>query len=194
MSTDKNLVVSRRTRRSPELAKQRILEAAHQVFLEGGADAVKVQPIAKMLGITDAAIHYHFKNRENLLEALLTFGAKRLKQAVDETSDGNLAQVAENLSSVYDDQGFARLAAWFALAGRQSTQSGLFDEMSAQAQQELGVSDLEARRSVALLNMALTVEPLFAGAFLQAVSLENSPRSRRLFRRWMIQKLTRAIP
>lgn len=180
---------SKRTRLNKEAARERILEAAHQVFLEGGADSVKVQPIAKKIGITDAAIHYHFKNRESLLEALLKFGAKKLKLAIEQNTDGNLPDLADHLSSVYDQQGFARLAAWFALAGRKSTQSGMFDELVENQRTSKETSLLEARRQVAFANLILAAEPLFAGALLESVSIEDTPESRRQFHRWIVKQL-----
>ena len=70
----------RKTRKKPADARIAILEVAQTYLIEGGPDAVKVQKIASDLGITDAAIHYHFKNRHNLLEALLKHAGRQLKQ------------------------------------------------------------------------------------------------------------------
>ena len=63
--------MAKRTRRPAREARQRILEAAEQKLIEGGPDAVRVQTLGRELGITDAAIHHHFGNRDGLLEALL---------------------------------------------------------------------------------------------------------------------------
>ena len=50
----------RRVRRSPEEARRAILEAAEKHLVEGGPEAVRVQVVARDLGLSDAAIYHHF--------------------------------------------------------------------------------------------------------------------------------------
>jgi AcrR family transcriptional regulator len=61
----------KRIRRSATASRLAILQAAEARLIAGGPDAVRVQPLARELGLTDAAVHYHFGSREKLLEALL---------------------------------------------------------------------------------------------------------------------------
>jgi AcrR family transcriptional regulator len=72
----------KRVRRSPEASKRAILEAAERRLIEDGPDGVRVQRIAADLGMTDAALHFHFGNREALVEALMRFSAKRLVEDI----------------------------------------------------------------------------------------------------------------
>ncbi|HEV2370316.1 MAG TPA: helix-turn-helix domain-containing protein, partial [Acidimicrobiales bacterium] len=69
-----------RTRRSVEEARRLILDAAQRRLIAGGPEAVRVQTVAADVGITDAAVHYHFANREGLMEALLAEAGRRLRR------------------------------------------------------------------------------------------------------------------
>lgn len=51
-------------------AKQRILEAAAQVFAESGYDGARVDEIAKRAGVNKALIYYYYDNKESLLSLL----------------------------------------------------------------------------------------------------------------------------
>ncbi len=48
------------------------LDAAHEVLCESGVEAVKVMPLAKRLGLTRTGFYWHFKDRDALLEAMIT--------------------------------------------------------------------------------------------------------------------------
>ena len=74
----------RRRRRSAPEARQAILRAAEKRLVEGGPEAVRVQLVAADVGVTDAAVHHHFGSREGLLEALLRFSGRRLRDEVEE--------------------------------------------------------------------------------------------------------------
>lgn len=47
------------------------LTAAYEMLVTNGVDAVKVMPLAQMLGLSRTSFYWHFKDREALLAALL---------------------------------------------------------------------------------------------------------------------------
>jgi AcrR family transcriptional regulator len=47
------------------------LRAARLALLHGGPDAVRVEPLARALGVTKGSFYWHFRDRRALLEALL---------------------------------------------------------------------------------------------------------------------------
>jgi AcrR family transcriptional regulator len=47
------------------------VEAAFDELAEGGIDAVRVDPLAKKLGVTRGSFYWHFKDRAALYEAML---------------------------------------------------------------------------------------------------------------------------
>ena len=74
---------AKRVRRTPEAAKLAILEAAERRLIEDGPEGVRVEHIAADLGMTGAALHYHFGNREALIDSVRRFSAKRLLTDID---------------------------------------------------------------------------------------------------------------
>lgn len=52
--------------RDPDLTRERILEAAHSLFVEKGFAAVSMREIAAHSGVTKSLIHHHFGSKEAL--------------------------------------------------------------------------------------------------------------------------------
>jgi AcrR family transcriptional regulator len=53
------------------LRREDWLRAARLALLTGGAAAVRVERLAEALGVTKGSFYWHFRNRDELLEALL---------------------------------------------------------------------------------------------------------------------------
>ena len=62
----------------------RILAAALELFSEHGFEGTTLQQIADRLGVTKAALYYHFKSKDELLEALITPAVSDLDRLLDE--------------------------------------------------------------------------------------------------------------
>jgi TetR/AcrR family transcriptional regulator len=54
--------------RDPDHTRERILEAAHALFVEKGFAAVSMRAIAARSGVTKSLIHHHFGSKEALWE------------------------------------------------------------------------------------------------------------------------------
>lgn len=54
--------------------KTRILNAARDIFLEGGADSVTMRAVAERVGVTATALYRHFENKEALVRAVMSSG------------------------------------------------------------------------------------------------------------------------
>src|SRR5881394_1001582 len=52
--------------------RERILDAAERLFAEHGFDGTSIRGIVEHADVNLAAIHYHFRSKEALLEAVLT--------------------------------------------------------------------------------------------------------------------------
>jgi AcrR family transcriptional regulator len=59
------------TRLPPKERRDEILDAARDVFAEQGYQKASMRAIARRAGITQAALYYHFKNKEDLLVTLI---------------------------------------------------------------------------------------------------------------------------
>jgi AcrR family transcriptional regulator len=54
--------------------RQRILDVSAELFVEQGYDGTSLREIAERLGVTKAALYYHFSSKEQILRALLEPG------------------------------------------------------------------------------------------------------------------------
>src|SRR5215471_16595097 len=59
-----------RREREKEEVKQKILDAARELFVEQGYEAVSMRKIAERIEYSPTAIYLHFKDKESLLEEL----------------------------------------------------------------------------------------------------------------------------
>ena len=63
-------------------SKKSWLDAALQALSSGGIDQVRVESLAKKLGVTKGSFYWHFKDREQFLDELLNFWAEQSTQTV----------------------------------------------------------------------------------------------------------------
>ena len=62
--------------------QESILKAALQLFANEGYYATSTSKVAKLAGVSEGLIFRHFGNKEGLLQAILEFGADKLKELV----------------------------------------------------------------------------------------------------------------
>ena len=65
-----------------EPTEQRILDAAHAVFIRSGTAGARTQEIAKEARVNSALLHYYFRTKERLAEAVFIRAAGQLLPAV----------------------------------------------------------------------------------------------------------------
>lgn len=60
-------------KKSPDakLGRQDWINAGLMVLAEGGVEAVRIEPLAKRMNMTKGSFYWHFKNRNDLLDAIL---------------------------------------------------------------------------------------------------------------------------
>jgi AcrR family transcriptional regulator len=68
------------------LGKQHLLEVAEQLFTEHGYQSVSIRDIAQASGVTNAALYYHFPNKEALFDEVIAHHADKLAQRLYEAS------------------------------------------------------------------------------------------------------------
>ena len=72
--------------RDPDLTRERIIEAAHALFVKKGFAAVSMREIASRSGVTKSLIHHHFGSKEALWELVK-------EQAISAYADGQEAEL-----------------------------------------------------------------------------------------------------
>jgi AcrR family transcriptional regulator len=87
-----------------ERTRQQILETAQRLFTGLGYDATSLQMIADEMGLTKAAVYYHFRAKSEILHAIMLPGIQRLKALLDEAAAirGRRARLEFLVSSFVD--------------------------------------------------------------------------------------------
>lgn len=167
-------VRSKRVRRTVEDSRASILEVAERHLSEDGPAGVKVQKIGRELGLSDAAIHYHFGSRDGLLEALLIYSGQRfvrdLATASQDVGPVDVQQASHLLNDLYGRRGAARLAAWLIQSGWTPPGSGmLLDLCKRLHDQRAGQAESAGERPDNLEDTQKLVAVLSALAFTNAI-------------------------
>ena len=182
----------KRVRRTRSAAREQMLDAAEELLRVGGPDAVRVQRVARAVGVSDAAVHYHFESRDALLHTLLRRTGRRLRAQLAATlrrqresgAPLDLTALARDLHAVFADAGYSRLTAWMLLSGLTPTGSGMLREAGEALHEErrasarrrdqatVGLDDTLA--TLALLTLAAWAEPLAGDAWRAASGLTDT--------------------
>jgi len=99
--------VVRQTKENAEITRQRIIDAAREVFLSRGVSRTSMEQIAAQAGVTRGAIYWHFSNKTELFSALREQVLLPLIDRMDdslliENNDDPLGQIGMFLSGTID--------------------------------------------------------------------------------------------
>jgi len=162
-----------------------ILDAAQKRLTEGGPEAVRLQDVARDVGISHPAVLHHFGSREGLLQALEQRAMANLQ--ADLLAARNSDHALERVATTLGEQGHARLLAWWALRGGPEAASEPHEHMlselaDALAAEEPGGSREDIEFSIRLIAAAMLGEALLGPTLSRSAGLpqdEASPRFRR---------------
>jgi AcrR family transcriptional regulator len=167
MATSSNTGRPPRTRRSPEAARQQLLDAAEALIAERGPDGVTLRDVAQAVGVTAGLVTHYFGTHARLVRAVLqrrdAGTAERLRQ---ELTAGGRAPDADALlgllfTSLADPRRI-RLFVWSAMQRRRRGASrhglgDLVDLLEAAFQRSLPAAEVPPRariEAVALLALS----------------------------------------
>jgi AcrR family transcriptional regulator len=104
--------------------RERILEVAGRMLHEVGPDGLRLQEIARELGISHPLILHHFGNRAGLVHAVVERSMRELESDILATlitptgePPSDPVALIERTFRAFHDQGHARLLAWLSLSG-----------------------------------------------------------------------------
>lgn len=78
------------------------LEAAYEALLEGGVDAVKILPLAKRLKLSRTSFYWFFRDREELLAALIARWRDKNTGNLVRRSEAYAESIAEATLNIFD--------------------------------------------------------------------------------------------
>jgi AcrR family transcriptional regulator len=111
-----------RKRRSSDEARAAILDAAERLLREVGPGGIRLQEVARQVGVSHPTVLHHFGSREGLIEAVVERALASIHEGLVEaiTSTDSTDDVAALLTAVSQrlrEGGRARTFLWLALAG-----------------------------------------------------------------------------
>ena len=194
-------------RRTGEETRRLILAAAQRRLTAGGPEAIRLQDIARDVGVSHPAILHHFGSRDGLLEALERHALDELRRDLLAHTDEPAAAILDRVSATLGDAGHARLLAWQALSGRMQGDGdgpGLLRELTDAFHAE-GAADARAagrpepaREDAAfatrLAAVAMFGEALIGPALTRSAGLEDDEAVKLRFRRWLGRLLEGRAP
>jgi TetR/AcrR family transcriptional regulator len=74
-----------------KLTEEKIFEAATEVFVEKGMDGARMQDIANQAGINKALLHYYYRTKEKLFNAVFEMIARKILKKFAPVFDENLS-------------------------------------------------------------------------------------------------------
>lgn len=80
--------------------QQEIIVKSAGLFREKGYLATSIRDISDALDITSAALYYHFKNKEEILKAIMQLSLKNLQEAVGASIEGTDDQLEQLRSAL----------------------------------------------------------------------------------------------
>ena len=85
--------------------ENRILTAARTVFVRRGTSGARMQEIAEEAGVDQALLHYYFRSKERLSEAVFTEVAGRMFPALIQIlgGDGSIREKVDDIVNMYLD-------------------------------------------------------------------------------------------
>ena len=81
--------------------RNRILEAAHELFKSGGAAALTTRAVAEQAGVTEASVFNNFGDKTGLIQALIRETLPQLRELIEciQSEPGSIEQWCEQLYS-----------------------------------------------------------------------------------------------
>lgn len=83
-----------------EQRRHEILDAAEELFAEKGFDGTSTNDILKKVGIARGTLYYHFKSKEDIMDALIERYSTRLLSAAQRLADDRAIPVLERILRV----------------------------------------------------------------------------------------------
>lgn len=198
----------KRIRRSAEEARRLILDAAEVRLATQGPEGIRLQDIARDVGISHPAILHHFESREGLVRALIRRTSEQLRDKMIEAlrgKNGSELEAGELIANVFEtlsDRGTARLLSWMMLTGRIGDSEGSHHSLMTDIANEihgLRVRQAEKAREPApdredtLFIAMLTANAAFGDAIIGRQLAEEAGLDQdgiKRFRRWFADLLS----
>jgi AcrR family transcriptional regulator len=189
---------AKRLRRSPEEARQLILDTARVLIARDGPEGLRLQDIAAEAGISHPLILHHFGSRAGLVRALARRATAELRDRLVAATSAADYSFEEQIDRVFDALrgGLAQILAWLAAtepdggeSGDAMTMRGIIDMMharrAANAPPGTTVPREDTEWAVFLITFAAFGDAIYGAPLRRSAGLSNSEESDHRFRAWL---------
>lgn len=162
-------------RLSPEASRLAALEAARNLLIETGPQAVTLKAVAGRIGRTHANLLHHFGSasglQRDLAEYLGNIICKTIGDAVGQVRNGSMSprELADLIFDAFDREGAGALASWMLLSGNEDALNpiveaihNLVDEIADAGHTDIRLHELTLEMVLMGLGDALMGGPLSA--------------------------------
>ena len=171
--------ISRRRLNSEE-SRSAALEAARQLLLEEGPQAVTLKAVAAKVGRTHANLLHHFGSAAGLQAALARSIADRVTGSIAEavararSGEADAREVVDGTFDAFDREGAGALAAWMILSGNRDALNPILDSIRALvAQLRVGHEEHHVGETTLWLVLAALGDSLLGAPIAEALSLDR---------------------
>jgi AcrR family transcriptional regulator len=189
-----------RIRRTPEAARENIIQAARRLLIDEGPRSLKLQRVGKEAGVSHASVIHYFGSIEALTLAVVKDNHRKRR----ETLRADLSHIPtkkergerlDNALAALSDREQGRLTASLLSLGLDPfpAEEELGLASIADVITELTELDIEQARRMVLANVLAMVGEAMVGSHMRArLGVEDTEAERTNFRRWLMGRLTSA--
>lgn len=169
-----------RKRLSPEESRSAALEAARQILLADGPQAVTLKAVAAKIGRTHANLLHHFGSAADLQAQLARSIADRVTGSIAEavararSGETDAREVVDRTFDAFDREGAGALAAWMILSGNRDALDPILESIRALvAQLSVGHEDRHVGETTLWLVLAALGDSLLGRSIADALALDR---------------------
>ncbi|MEZ4321495.1 MAG: TetR/AcrR family transcriptional regulator [Myxococcota bacterium] len=179
-----------RQRRPAEETRAEILGIAQRSLVEHGPAGVRLDEIAKEVGVSRQAILHHFGSREELMRAVVEqawTGLFRDLATLAAVTDKSPDAFVDHVDDVVRRKGNARLGGWLLLSGK-GLPDAVFEGALAGLPDAVFDDADDAGLSMLLVGAALFGDALFGKRLRQVLGMADDEASREAFRAFLADR------
>ena len=177
-----------RKRRPAAETQAEILEVAQRVLVERGPAELRLDEVAREVGISRQAVLHHFGSREGLMREVVGRAWLGLFEDLGQLSEAAPGELIGRIDDVTRTRGNARLGAWLLLSDTGLPEE-VFQGALAELPEKLAPGDPEARYKLLLVGAALFGDAIFGQRLRQAIGLPDTEADRKDFHGWLGKQL-----
>ena len=167
-----------RKRLDPAESRSAALDAARQILLGEGPQAVTLKAVAAAMGRTHANLLHHFGSAAGLQSALAASLADDVTASIAETverarrHETDAREIVDRTFDAFGRQGAGALAAWMILSGNRDALNPILQSISALVDQlQVEHEDHQVPESTLSLVLAALGDSLLGGPIAEALGL-----------------------